>query len=498
MTDPRADLIIADRYRLDAHLSKGGMGAVWRGFDKKLRRAVAVKVLHPKWASSADARARFEREAMAVAQLSCPHVVQVFDYGVFEESPYIVMELLEGEDLLARLKKQRRLSFEETTRIVWQTARALGEAHGVGIVHRDLKPGNIFLSGKDEEIVKVLDFGVAKLLDEEMANDEEHTRDGIVVGTPHYMSPEQARGVPGSIDHRADLWSLGVIIYRALTGKVPFGGQTATDVLVALLTHQPYPRATEIAPDLPHEVDEFFTKALARDPAHRFQTAKELAKAFGTMAPMSMPSLQLPKPAAELLESMIDGGLDPMDSDAIRRIAVIGADRLEDTLSSEPETVGPSSQISIRGLSVVSDRPSEHDYKRGRWKPALAAAVVLAGGVVAATAWLSSGDEASPPSAPVAADAPRDHAPVVSQGDAPAKTTDEPSPQAVDDGDEPAAAVEATSSEPAPKASAPPPRVRAVPPTQVVPPTPPPPKAPPPAPPVAPGPKPSDLMSERL
>jgi serine/threonine-protein kinase len=222
--DPR--ISVAGKYRLERPLATGGMGAIWRAWNTQLDVPVAVKLVSPALPASRAVLARFEREARAAAQIRSPHVVQIFEHGVHEGTPFIVMELLDGEDLGARMRRAGRLSLLDTTRIVREIARALQRAHAMGIVHRDLKPANVFLARagdeEGEEIVKVLDFGIVKSLSEVVESGV--TMIGEVVGTPHYMSPEQARGA-SSVDHRSDLWALGVIAYQALTGHGAFRGR---------------------------------------------------------------------------------------------------------------------------------------------------------------------------------------------------------------------------------------------------------------------------------
>lgn len=279
--------VIAERYELVNQIGQGGMGQIWEGFDHSLRRAVAIKLMVSTHLQYKKARARFEREAMAIATIQSPHVVQVFDAGVHEESPYIVMELLSGEDLHARLARVDRLSLSTLVPIVTQVARALEAAKARNIVHRDLKPANIFLArtGAGEEVVKILDFGVVAMLSEsdDMTGDDDFrlTNAGDILGTPHYMSPEQVR--TGAVDFRTDLWSLAVLIYRALTGVHPFHAEGLGPLLVAICT-DPFVPASVHVPELSKAVDDFFNKALAKDPNKRFATAGEFAAAFVGLA----------------------------------------------------------------------------------------------------------------------------------------------------------------------------------------------------------------------
>jgi serine/threonine-protein kinase len=279
MSNVEIGTIIAGRYRVERLVGRGAMGTVWAARHVQLDRAVALKLMEPGHAASADSRLRFEREAKAAAQIESPHVVQVSDYGVDADRPYIVRELLRGEDLSQRLRRVRRLSLADTAAIVTQVSKALSCAHEAGIVHRDLKPANVFLAQQHhDEIVKVLDFGIAKATG--CAGDA--TRTGVVIGTPHYMSPEQARSSK-HVDPRSDLWSLGVIAFRCLTGSLPFPGDELTAILVAICT-EPIPIASRLLPQLGPEVDRFFARALARQLDQRFQSAPELAEAFARLA----------------------------------------------------------------------------------------------------------------------------------------------------------------------------------------------------------------------
>jgi serine/threonine-protein kinase len=331
MLTPQKWEVIAGRYRLVREIARGGMGSVWEGEDNKLKRKVAIKLVAPELHEEADAQAaheQFEREAMAVAKLQSPHVVQIFDYGVERECPFIVMELLEGEDLRSRLHRSKRLSLEMAAVILVQTAKALSVAHAGGIVHRDLKPGNIFLvRAAEEEIVKVLDFGVAMQATDLLEQEGETP----VLGTPQFMSPEQARGL-ANLDHRADLWSLGVIVYKALTGRLPFTGGSPTDVIVRVCTADPEP-VSKLAPDLPRELDAFFAKALSRDRRNRFSSAREMALAFSRISPITFTTLSMPDPAA------IEEAIAAARASAAQAALAASDDEEEATVAVDPATV---------------------------------------------------------------------------------------------------------------------------------------------------------------
>jgi len=273
------DSVVGGKYRLCRRIARGGQGVVWVAQHLQLDVPVAVKFLSSAFASDPEARARFEREARAAARLRTAHVVRIYDHGIENATPYMVMELLEGEDLATRLERRKRISLSEVARISTQTARGLERAHEAGLVHRDLKPGNLFLARGDEgEIVKILDFGVAKAARASMIGAADPTSEGLLLGSPRYMSPEQARGST-DVDHRSDLWSLAVIMFRAITGVRPFDGVTVIDAIVAICNGN-RAQPSDLVPGVGTDVDRFFDRALAADPADRFQSATEMASEF--------------------------------------------------------------------------------------------------------------------------------------------------------------------------------------------------------------------------
>jgi serine/threonine protein kinase len=279
--------VLDGKYRLVRPLGRGGLGAVWHAEHLALHSPVAVKLLDRVTAEDGDALQRFLREARAAAALRSPHVVQILDYGVDDQTPYIVMELLEGESLAERLDRDKRLGLEHTARVVKHVARAISRAHDAGIIHRDLKPANIFLvRNDDEELVKVLDFGVAKATTVALGKSVVvgATPAGALLGTPHYMSPEQAQGVRG-LDHRTDIWSLGVIAYECLLGDVPFASQSLGTLLAAICS-RPLPVPSS-AGSVPAGFDDWFARACARKPSERFASAKELSAAFADLCALA-------------------------------------------------------------------------------------------------------------------------------------------------------------------------------------------------------------------
>jgi serine/threonine-protein kinase len=296
--------ILGGRYRLVHQLGKGGMGAVWTAEHLALHSAVAVKLLDSEIAKHPEAVERFQREAQAAATLRSAHVVQVLDYGVDGTTPYLVMELLQGEDLGARLGRVGRLSPRALVEIMEQVARAVGRAHSAGIVHRDLKPENIFLVNEgDHELVKVLDFGIAKSVAPGFAPSA--TRTGVTMGTPYYMSPEQAEG-KREVDQRTDLWALGVIASECLTGIRPFDGETFGELLLNICARAA-PIPSTLA-EVPRHFDAWFAKATQRDAGRRFGTVVELVSTLREVAEgRSVPGLEGPAMKTAPMDGPVPG-----------------------------------------------------------------------------------------------------------------------------------------------------------------------------------------------
>ena len=301
-----AGLLLNGRFRLIEELGRGGMGAVWRAEDLELEAPAAVKLIDAQFVQSPEALARFKREAKAAAAIRSTHVVQILEFGVHDEIPYIAMELLKGETLAKRIETLGALPPQMTLTILTHVGRALRLAHENGIVHRDLKPDNVFLVREmDEDIGKVLDFGIARKLGALGDSAGFQTQAGAVLGTPHYMSPEHTMGQ--FVDHRSDIWSLGVIAFECVTGKLPFQHDSLGGLFRAICVAPP-PIPSQVAP-VPVGFDEWFARATARDANDRFQSVNEAVAAFRTIC--RQPSMR-----AVPLTHSAQGG----DSNAIRPI----------------------------------------------------------------------------------------------------------------------------------------------------------------------------------
>jgi serine/threonine-protein kinase len=288
-------MMVTPSVKLVRPLGEGGMGAVWVADHAALGTQVVVKFISSDLKESQEAHERFSREAKAASQVKSPHVVQTFDHGITDAGvPYIVMELLEGRDLGQYLDEHDTIPTDLAVDIVAQLSRALDKAHAKGIVHRDIKPGNIFLcdQGKGEIFVKLLDFGIAKGV--EGIKVDSNTKTGAMIGSPFYMSPEQILGSKG-IDHRSDLWSVGIVVFEALTSQKPFDAETMGGLAIKIHS-DPLPLPSALKPELGAPVDAWFQRACARNVDERFATAKEMAEALAAAVGGQMPkSLEAPR-----------------------------------------------------------------------------------------------------------------------------------------------------------------------------------------------------------
>ncbi len=271
-------------YRLVTALRSGGMGTVYYAEHTVIGRRAAVKVLHPEVSRNPQLVSRFLIEARAANDIRHPNVVEITDLGQSGDLHYIVMSFLEGETLGERLEREKTLDESSTVRIVRQIASALAAAHDRGIVHRDLKPENVFLLNHPDypDYVKILDFGIAKLIGAQQANAPHNTMMGTVLGTPAYMSPEQCRG-EAELDHRSDIYSLGVMLFEMLTGTVPFRRNSPADVLLAHVHDNPE-SPLDLNPKLSKHIGDAILRALEKDPARRFSSMRELRDAVENVA----------------------------------------------------------------------------------------------------------------------------------------------------------------------------------------------------------------------
>jgi serine/threonine-protein kinase len=290
--------LINGRYRLIAPLGEGGMATLWRAVDEQLDREVAVKLLRPQYSADPGFARRFKQEARSAGSLAHPNIVSVYDYGQDGEdaaTQYIVMQLVDGQDLSGLLRERGRLSVSDAVRISLGVASALEAAHRRGIVHRDVKPGNILIT--DDGDVKVTDFGIARAVSETSM-----TVTGTTLGSVHYFSPEQARG--DEVTGASDVYALGIVLYEMLTGRRPFEGDSAAGVALKRLTDEP-PPPTDFNADLPPALVAIVMRSLARDIPDRYPDAGAMAEALrgyqrdpGAVPPAAAPGVPAPIPAS--------------------------------------------------------------------------------------------------------------------------------------------------------------------------------------------------------
>jgi len=344
-------------------IGEGGMGIVYEAEHIVIEKHVALKVLRDDFSARPDVVERFRQEAKSASRIGHENIVDISDFGETESgASYFVMEMLDGEDLADILSREGTISPARAVKILIQCCKALGAAHNKGIVHRDMKPENIFLIKRAElaDFVKIVDFGIAKMSDIETvgAPGRKLTKTGMIFGTPEYMSPEQAAGKP--LDHRVDIYALGVILYEVLTGRVPFVGDTFMGVLTQHM-FEPIPLLRDVNPHVkvPAELEAVILKALAKDPDHRYQTMDELGRSLAAAMDLSTPF-------------QIEGGTLMGYGDAVK------------TKARGPRVILPESA-----------REAELPSSGGRGKGVLiASAAVVLLGAGAATAWFASRDPA--------------------------------------------------------------------------------------------------------
>jgi serine/threonine protein kinase len=354
--------VLGGAYRITRLIGEGGMGSVYEALHLRLDKRVAVKLMARELASNEEALVRFNREAGVASHLGHPHLVNVIDFGTSESGePFLVMEYLDGEDLDHRIRRVGRLSLGPAVEITKQVAGALAAAHAQGIVHRDLKPANIYLVQVpgEADFVKVLDFGVSKI----KAVRTKLTRASTMLGTPEYMSPEQATGLVDEIDHRADQWSLGCIAWEMLSGRAPFNADDTSALFYQVINLDPQPLASRV-PDLPPGVEVALRQALAKRPADRFPSIKDFARALEAAA-YGLPIDVTPTPVTLSQTPGIEG--------------VMGQARITPATSAVNRATGQRAGISGDGVAA-SLLASPAGRGRLVYIILIVAAVLLAGG----------------------------------------------------------------------------------------------------------------------
>ena len=362
---------LGSSYTVEGELGRGGMGVVYKARDERLKRQVAIKVLPPELAFREEIRIRFLREAETAARLSHPHIVPIHSVG---EGPdglvYFVMAYVDGESVAAKLKRRGQLPSEEARRIMLETADALGAAHALGIIHRDVKPDNILLEGSRGRVV-VTDFGIAKALSSTTGS-ATLTATGVAIGTPHYMSPEQAAG-DREIDGRSDIYSLGVVSYQMLTGELPFHAPTVPGILMKHIMERA-PLVTEKSRDCPEDLAACVMRSLEKDPEDRWPTADALRRALeARSATMSRPrrsgaaspsrAVWLPPPAARPALPSVDRGRPSRRGRAPRELPELAP-------GGEPAIVRQTRARFITWASIASGVVILH-FATGGWQPVL-------------------------------------------------------------------------------------------------------------------------------
>lgn len=382
--------IIAGKYRVEALIARGGMGVVFSAIHEELQDRVAIKLIYPSRSTDPEFSRRFLREARLAVKIKSDNIVRVLDLGRFNgDQLYMVMEHLEGQDLSTMLAERGPLPIEDAVEYVFQACSAVAAAHALGVVHRDLKPANLFLTTTPDglsPLVKVLDFGISKLMSFEASDATMSlTAPDIILGSLKYMSPEQIRST-SEVDQRADVWSLGVLLYELLSRKRPFAAKDPMGMIAAICSDDPRPLRPE-RPDAPAELEAIILRCLQKDPEQRMQSATDLAKAI---APFRAPAGR----GSSQPSSSINVGSGP------RRSSVLPMAGGESTSeSSDSSDSGRSQQVSTTGAThmALTSAPSRVSPRIPLIIAAVVAVAALLGGTVA---FLIVGAWAIPPQGP--------------------------------------------------------------------------------------------------
>ncbi len=409
-TDPDAPMVghKVDKYEILSLVGQGGMGTVYEAVNTAIQKRVAIKFIDADLAKNEEANARFQREALAASAIESPHIVQIFDAGLTDDgAPYIVMELLRGEDLSSLIARAGQLELGQALTVGAQILRGLHHAHNAGIVHRDLKPDNVFLIQREDEpvAVKLLDFGVSKIARAKDVPLQTLTRQGTVVGTPHYMSPEQAQAFP-DLDGRTDIFAVGAILYECLTGKRPHDGQTYEQVIVRICT-QDAKDPRDLNPSVPASVSAAVLRALSRDRDDRYSSAKAFLDGLVEAAPEILrkqvltPSSSFgrldvrPSHPSGAGRSSPAGAVEPVSGARALTPVIVSdtppstpAGALADTMrpSSDPEPAlrpGPESELPTVPMAAVPARAAMRKRRTVRpgWAVLIGAGLFVAAGV---------------------------------------------------------------------------------------------------------------------
>ena len=363
--DPRLGRTVGERYRIVRRIGEGGMGVVYEAEDTRDARRVALKCVHAHLASQRDVLARFEREAKAATAIGNEHIVEVLDTGRLDDgSAFMVLELLAGNDLASEIAAGGPLSIGRAAHVATQIADALYVAHGMGVIHRDLKPENIFLvDPRGRDFVKVLDFGISKIREAEGGGQVTTlTRTGTTVGTPYYMAPEQAQGRK-DVDHRVDVYALGVILFRALTGQHPFDDESYPMLVLKICTEAP-PPVQRYRPDVPAELAAVIEKMLAKESADRHRSMHDVGEALAPFLTLRAPPVLADAPGTRATRASALGGAQRVDSPLARAetVAATGASGTGSGASvgsiASASAAGASGWQSGPGLPAAGREPS--------------------------------------------------------------------------------------------------------------------------------------------